>query len=77
MKQILFLLLCLILNSCACENTPTKAQARPIITDVSRLDKIFAKYKIDNGIDHYEYDFGWFVDSIGKFDVGDTLKIIK
>lgn len=75
MKNILFVMI-LLLSGCVNYKRPTNIYIRSICTD--RLENNQAKYKIrlDHG-EGFQKEFTYFIDTIGKFNVGDTLILVK
>ena len=73
----------LFLNSCVqstCNRqTSTLSEDYIIIDEIIQNNKYsgLVKYSIDNSAEKTRINLSWFYDSIGKFNVGDTIKFIK
>lgn len=77
-KLLLFLLISISLFSCG--YAPMDNENPIIITDISQYDNTFAKYYGKGNItlvnSFVSYNF-CFKDTIGKFQIGDTINFIK
>ncbi len=74
MKYILLFLL-LGLSSCTCDYSASNSKSVPVINGIESISRSLSKYSINNTIGNYE--FKWFVDSTGKFNIGDTIHFTK
>ncbi len=76
MKKLMLLFIILgIMGSCS--KTPVSNKAGIIVTHIAYHDETYADY-YGRCIPYNDMSFSWcIVDTLGKFNVGDTLNIVK
>lgn len=75
----------LFLNSCVQSTCNRQTQTSILSEGYIIIDEIIqnnkyqglVKYSIDNSAERSRINLSWFYDSIGKFNVGDTIRFIK
>ena len=77
MKNILFVMI-LLLSGCVNYNykRPTNIYISSICTDRSENNQTKYKIRLDHG-EGFQKEVTYFIDTIGKFNVGDTLIFVK
>lgn len=75
MKNILFVMI-LLLSGCVNYKRPTNIHISSIGTDRSENNQAKYKIQLDYG-EGFPKEVTYFIDTIGKFNVGDTLTFVK
>lgn len=75
MKNILFVMI-LLLSGCVKYKRPTNIHISSICIDRSENNQAKYGIRLDHG-EGFQKEFTYFIDTIGKFNVGDTLIFVK
>ena len=78
MKNILFVMVLFLSGLSGCVNYKRPTNIHIISIRIDRSENNQAKYgiKLDHG-EGFQKEFTYFIDTIGKFNVGDTLILVK